>query len=195
MTISSDAADMQDLGGIGEALEGLGDALSDAGVSATALQRALTDELSDALKALIVDGASASDVLDQLAKSMADMLVDTVLTPASQSFGDWVTDTILGAGNSVLGGTGDGGGSSFLSTAANTALSGLTSMFGGDTATGSAGLFGMSNQASANGGASGYSASPVNVTIQTSNVDSFRRSQSQVAAQLARAVDRGRSYL
>lgn len=56
----------------------------------------------------------------------------------------------------------------------------------------SQGRLGVSVDPGQGSGGTSRGAQPVSVTIVTNDADSFRRSQSQTAAQLARALDRGR---
>ena len=119
--------------------------------------------------------------------------------------GGIISDIFGGIGDLFKGGGGSGGGGGFGSL-----LSGAASLFGGffaDGGTLKAGQFGVVGERGpelAFAGSSpmhitpnGAGLSPVNVTmnIQTPNAQSFRQSQTQIAADMARSIERARRNL
>jgi hypothetical protein len=108
-------------------------------------------------------GRSLGDVLRGLALSLSSQALSAGLAPLSRLAG-----SALGGG----GAGGGAGGSDLLGSLAGGAMSLLSGLTGGS------------------GGAAGVSPA-VTVNIATPDLDSFRQSQSQVAASLARGVSRG----
>lgn len=151
-------------------------------VEASALRRELTEAerlsrrfgsaLGDALEAGIVRGASLSDVLKGLASRLSEIALSAALKPVESAFGSLFSGLTRG----VLGGVSPVSGSGLAAPA------GLQASLGAQSSV-------ASNVSSA---AAGVAASPVVVNIATPDAESFRRSEAQVSAALARAVARGR---
>lgn len=149
-------------------------------VEASALRRELTEAerlsrrfgsaLGDALEAGIVRGASLSDVLKGLASRLSEIALSAALKPVESAFGSLFSGLTRG----VLGGV------SPVSGAGLAAPAGLQASL---SARGSA---------TTPAPAAGQSFAPVVVNIATPDAESFRRSEAQVSAALARAVARGR---
>lgn len=143
-----------------------------------------------------------------LAKGILSDINQTLLKNALQSFGvtgqGGMVNNLLGSLGGMFGG-GAGGGSGIGSL-----ISGAASLFGGFFADGGTlkpgkfGIVGENGPELAFAGNSpmqvmpnGMAPAPVNVTmnIQTPDVRSFRQSQSQIAADMARNIDRARRNL
>lgn len=181
------------------------DAARDARRASEAVQgltAALGRGLGRAVSALTVDGARASDVFRRLALSLSRSALNAALRPVERGLG-----AALGQGIST--------GVSGLVSAAAGAVAGARpfakgGVVGGPTLFASRAGLGLMGEAGpeailplARGadGRLGVAAQnaprqpAIQVTIQARDADSFRRSRTQVAAQLARALDRGRRTL
>lgn len=134
------------------------------------LSRRFGSALGDALEGGIVRGRSLSDVLRGLGSRLSGLALSAALKPVESAFGSIVSGLV----GPALGGGLSGGG-----------------------------VFGRLAQALTNSaGSAAVSASavspaiaPVTVNIATPDAESFRRSETQVSAALARAVSRGRRGL
>lgn len=158
--------------------------------------------LRNALEGVAVDGMKLSDAMKGIARSMADTAFNIAMKPIEQA----LTGAIAGGMQGMLGGIkpfAEGG--AFLSGRVTAfAKGGVVSQPTYFPMRGVTGLMGeagaeaiMPLQRGADGrlgvAASGGGARPVNVTVNvtTPDVAGFRRSQSQIAAQLGRALTRG----
>lgn len=151
-------------------------------VEASALRRELTEAerlsrrfgsaLGDALEAGIVRGGSLSDVLKGLASRLSEIALSAALKPVESAFGSLFS----GLTRSVLGGV------SPVSSTGLAAPAGLGASLGAQS-------FAAPGAPVAGAGSA---AAPVVVNISTPDAESFRRSETQVSAALARAVARGR---
>lgn len=169
------------------------------------LSTSLSSGLDRAFKSALKDGAKLSDILRSLA-------LDVSRSVASQAIGG-LTDRIGGALGGALGGAIGQGVGGLLGFAKGAAFdAGKIRAFakggvvGGPTLFPMQGATGLMGEAGPEailplqrtldgrlGVAGGQGGAPsVTVTIVTRDADSFARSRTQVAATLARAVDRGR---
>lgn len=138
------------------------------------LSRAFGASLGAALQSGVVGGNALGDVLRTLGLRLSAIALQAALKPVETAFGSIFSNLTRGA----LGGIG-----SPLSGAGL----GTPSTLGG-------GLMPIASAASADRAAEAKPA-PVTVNISTPDADSFRRSEAQVTASLARAVARGRRGL
>ena len=174
-------------------------ALRDTSDATRALSGAFKSALGGAFRAAAQDGAKLSDVLKGVALDLSRSLANRAIGGLSSQLG-----TALGQGvASILpfskGGVIDSG--SVRKFAQGGIVSGPTAfpLKGGTGLMGEAGpeaimplrrgADGRLGVAAASGG------STVNITINTPDAESFQRSRTQIAATLARAVDRGRRNL
>ena len=161
------------------------------------LSRSLSDGLDRAFRSALTDGASLSGLLRALA-------LDVSRSVASKAIGGLSTQIAGALGGAVGGLFGFAKGAAFdagkvRAFAKGGVVTGPT-LFPMNGATGLMGEAGpeaiLPLQRTADGRlgvAAGQGGAPaVNVTIVTRDADSFARSRTQVAATLARAVDRGR---
>lgn len=184
---------------------------------AQALSRSLGTSLGRAFDKAVFGGKALGDVLRGLGRDVAGKALDAALRPIQGAIGSGISSAVGalagGIGTSVGSLLGFSRGGAF---AGGRALSGSVKAFarGGVVSgptlfpmRGGAGLMGEAGPeailplergadgrlgVSARGGGGGQ---VVNVTIQTPDVESFRRSRGQVAAELARAVGRGNARL
>jgi phage-related minor tail protein len=161
-------------------------------VDASALRRELTEAerlsrsfgsaLGDALEAGVVKGRSLGDVLRGLGARLSEIALSAALKPVENAFGSIFSSLTRGA----LGG---------VSPFGQAGLSTPSSLVSGG-----AGFAGVTPApaVSAEGShapAPTPFAGPITVNISTPDAESFRRSEAQVTAALARAVARGRRGL
>ena len=170
------------------------------------LSRSLSSSLRSAFDKAVFGGAKLSDVFRDLAGSVAGKALNAAVTPVTNAISGGISSLFGGVGNSLLSLFADG--SAFSSgrvrafaqggvvTGPTTfPMRGATGLMGEagpeaimPLARGPDGRLGV---AAAGGGGGGT----VVVNISTPDVDGFRRSRSQVSAQLARAVRRGQGAL
>ncbi len=158
--------------------------------------------LKGAFDAVLLDGASLSDALRQVALSMADAAYDVALRPVQTALGSTIANGINGLMGAVLpfaqgGAFAQGRVMPFAKGGVVTApttfpMRGATGLMGEagpeailPLARGADGRLGV--QAGGGGGR------PVSVVmhIQTPDAEGFRRSRSQIAAEMSRALARG----
>ncbi len=214
--------DFDDLEGFGDSIEALQGALGGAGD----LTRHLSAELARAqeeikgatrevgklsggvsrgikraVDGLVLGGASLSDALDGIAKSVLDSAYSVAMRPVTEGLGDLVTGGI----NTLFGGLfrfADGAplaGGRVVPFAGGGVVGGPTlfPMRGGPGLMGEAGpeaIMPLARGADGRLGVRGEGGGrPVNVVINisTPDVEGFRRSQSQIAARMSRALGQG----
>ena len=177
-------------------LEGMKFAVAGAGAEARALSRNLSSGLKTAIGDLVIDGDRLSDVLSNLARSMADAAFNRAISP--------VTDALGGAIAGLLpfekGGAFSGG--RVTAFARGGVVDGPVNfpMRGGVGLMGEAGpeaIMPLARGADGQLGVRGGGGSVVNVTmnISTPDVAGFQRSQAQISAGISRAIQRGQRNL
>lgn len=171
--------------------------------SATAIGRQFSNTLAGAFEGIAIKGKSLSDVLRKLALDLSNLVLKAALKPLEQGFGDLLSGLLKA-------GLGTGGG-------AAPAVSPLVTPFasGGVIRSPIAfplgqGAIGLAGERGAEailplargadgrlGVAAGGAGAGVNVTfnVATPDAESFRRTETQLAAMLARAVNLGRRNL
>lgn len=194
----------------------------DARVATEQIQRlstALANGLGPAVSRLIFDGARASDVFRSLAASLARSTLSSSLKPVQAGLAGAVTKGLGGLVSGAAGALGFAKGAAFAAGAPLPsppaalragarpfAKGGLVDsptvfpMRSGLGVMGEAGPEAVLPLARGPDGRLGVSASggaggAVNVVIHARDAESFRRSRSQIAAQMARALERGRRTL
>jgi len=172
--------------------------------TASQLGRQFSNSLVAAFEGIAVKGRSVSDVLKGMALSLSQMVLKAAFKPLEQGFGQAIAGMLTGGGAGF--GFADGGvfqqgmpvpfakGGVIASPIAFPLGRGQTGIAGErgaeaimPLARGADGRLGVVAQAG--GGA------PITINISTSDVESFRRSETQVAAMLARAVSLGQRNL
>lgn len=167
------------------------------------LSRGISRGLRKAFDGLVFDGNSLSEALSSLGQSMVNATYNAAITPVTNHFGN-----LLGAGiEGIVGGLlpfGDGGTFAqgrVVPFASGGVVSGPTTfaMRGATGLMGEAGPEAIMPLARGADGRLGVSAqggrSPVSIVmnIQTNDAASFQRSQSQIAAQMQRALARAKN--
>lgn len=167
------------------------------------LSRSLSSSLRSAFDKAVFGGAKLSDVFRDLASSVAGKALNAAISPVTSALSGGLSSLFRGLGGAVFA---DGAAFSagrvrafarggVVSGPTAFPMRGATGLMGeaGPEAIlpltrGADGRLGVAAQGGGGGG-------PVIVNISTPDLDGFRRSRSQVSAQLARAVRRGQSVL
>ena len=179
--------------------------LSAASRDASGLSRTVGTSLRRSFDALIFDGAKLSDVMRGLGRSIANKALTAAITPVTNAIGGAATAGVKGLLGSAMPFANGGVLSSgrVQAFANGGVVNGATAfpMRGGVGLMGEAGPEAIMPLTRGRDGKLGVRAagggSSVNVTINisTPDVEGFRRSQSQVAAQVSRAIQRGNRNL
>ncbi|WP_282095641.1 phage tail tape measure protein [Epibacterium ulvae] len=152
------------------------------------LERGLSKGLRRAFDDLVFDGVKLSDALDTIAQSMIRTSYNAAVKPVSNHVSGFLTDGL----SNVIGGLFGGGGDTGIATAARSIFG-----TGGEIATQAPARLAKSAPVQAPQIARTPDpiarAAPVSVVmnVQTPDVQSFQRSQTQIAAQMSRAMARG----
>ena len=185
-------------------LDGVGGSLRDAGRDATSMSRSLSTSIGRAFEGLVFDGKKLSEVLSGVGQSLSSSVLSQALAPVQKSIGS----ALSGGLQAVLGGLSPfAKGAAFMSgRVAAFARGGVVDgpthfpMRGGVGLMGEAGpeaIMPLARGADGRLGVRGGGGGAVSVTmhISTPDVAGFQRSQSQVAAEMTRAMQRGRRNL
>lgn len=174
---------------------------SETGREVASLSRGLARGLKRSFEGLAFDGMKLSDALGNVARTMADTALNAAVKPVTAHLGQALSSGVQG----VLGGMVPfaQGGSFAQGRVIPFAKGGVVSqatafpMRGGTGLMGEAGPEAIMPLTRGADGRLGVETAgggrPVNVTmnIQTQDVDGFRRSESQIAARMSRAIARG----
>ncbi len=166
------------------------------------LSRAFGGSLRRAFDGLVFDGAKLSDTLRQLGRSIADSVYAVAMRPVQNALGGALAQGLQGTMSSLMPfAQGAGFAQGRVMPFASGGIVSVPTTFpmrGGRTGLmGEAGPEAIMPLARGADGRLGVQASatgrPVNVTVNVStpDVDGFRRSQGQIAAQLGRIIARG----
>jgi phage-related minor tail protein len=182
-------------------LDGVGGSMSEAGREASGMSRSVTSSLRRTFEGVIFDGDRLSDALANLGRSISGTVLNNALAPVQGAVGSGVQSILsrilpfargaaFGAGRVAAfarGGVVEGpthfpmrGGVGLMGEAGPEAILPL--------ARGSDGQLGI--RAGGGGGTV-----HVTMNVATPDAEGFRRSQSQVAAEMSRAIARGRRNL
>ncbi|MGH1329682.1 MAG: phage tail tape measure protein [Paracoccaceae bacterium] len=176
--------------------------IADTGREVATLERGISRGLKGAIDGLVFDGDTLSQALQGVGKSMLDAAYNAAVKPVTGHFGKILAGGLEGIIQSALP---FADGASFsqgrvTAFANGGVVNGPTHfpMRGGMGLMGEAGpeaIMPLSRGANGKLGvrAEGGSSRPINVTmnISTPDAEGFRRSQSQIAAQMGRALSRG----
>lgn len=181
-------------------LTSMGSVISQTGTQASGLSKNLSSGLKGAFGDLVFEGAKLSDVLRNVARSMIETTFNNAITPVADAF----SSAALGGLTNLLSGLSlFEKGSAFsqgrvMPFAKGGVVSSPTSfpMRGGTGLMGEAGpeaIMPLSRGADGSLGVrtNGGGGVTVNMTVSSPDVAGFKRSQTQIAASLGRAVQRG----
>ena len=179
----SSAFAAQDLQSVKSALDGIN-------VSAEGVSKSLGRTFSSA----IAGGRSFNDTLTLVAASMSKLFANSVTPSLTQGFSSIIGDLF-----------GGGGGSAGVAPFADGGIVSSPRFFGTGSSVGLMGergaeailplARGPNGQLGIAASGAGNRLAPVTINITTPDAESFRRSQAQIAAALARAVARGQRAL
>lgn len=165
------------------------------------LERGISSGLKSAIDGLVFDGDTLKDALSGIGKAMLDAAYNAAVTPVTKglgaSFGTGLESLIQGVLPFENGGSFSQGKVTPFATGGVVSSPTYFPMRGGTGLMGEAGPEAIMPLARDSSGKLGVrtqgAAQSVNVTMNITSPDaaSFQRSQSQVAAQLSRAVSRG----
>ena len=186
-------------------LDGVGGSLRDAGRDASSMSRSLSSSIGRAFEGLVFDGKKLSEALSGVGRNLSSSVLNQALAPVQKSIGS----ALSGGLQAVLGGLSPfAQGAAFLSgRVAAFARGGVVDgpthvpMRGGVGLMGEAGpeaIMPLARGADGRLGvrtASGGGGVTVTMNIATPDVAGFQRSQSQIAAEMNRAMKRGRRNL
>lgn len=176
---------------------------------ARSLSRSLGSSLRSAFEGLVFDGAKVSDVLLDVGRSLSSSVFQAALAPVQGAIGSGVQSLVQGGLSSLFGGLlpfAKGGAVSsgrVRAFASGGVVGGPTyfPMRGGLGLMGEAGpeailplARGADGRLGVRGGAGGGAVQIV-MNVSTPDVEGFRRSQSQIAAGVTRALRRGQRNL
>lgn len=186
-------------------LDGVGSSLKDTGREATGMSRSVTTSLSRAFEGLVFDGKRLSEVFSGIGRSLSSSVLNQALAPVQASVGSAVgggLQALLGGLSPFAKGAAFSGGR-VAAFARGGVVDGPTQfpMRGGMGLMGEAGpeaimplARGADGKLGVRGG-SGGGAVHVTMNISTPDAAGFQRSQSQIAADMNRAIQRGRRNL
>ncbi len=177
--------------------------LSETGQDLATLEKGLSKGLRRAFDDVVLDGAKLSDALRTVARSMVDAAYSAAVKPVTDHVGGLIANGI----GSLVGGLlpFEKGGSFSQGRVQPFASGGIVSgpvmfpMRGGTGLMGEAGpeaIMPLARGADGKLGVRGQGGGSVNVVmnINTPDVEGFRRSQGQIAAQMGRVLGRGQRY-
>jgi phage-related minor tail protein len=174
-------------------------AMRDLGNDADRFSRSITRAFRDA----VAGGKSFEDVLRNLALRIADVALDRALQPISAGIGSLLSNLLSGGGRLLPFANGGVMGAPYVRPFAAGGVLTAPAMFpisGGLGLAGEAGpeaILPLSRGSDGRLGVRAESGRPISVTlnVMTPDAESFRKSEAQLTAMLARAVGRGRRGL
>lgn len=187
--------------GLSGELDRANSALSDTSSGIQSLATGLGRNLSRAFESVVFDGQKLSEALSRVGRSMVDSAFSTAVKPVSDQFGSLVTSGVQNLVSSAMpfssGGVAMGGHATAFAEGGIVAQPTMFPMRNGVGLMGEAGAEAILPLGRGADGKLGVRAEggskPVNVVfnITTPDVGGFQRSQSQIAAQMSRALGRG----
>lgn len=185
-------------------LDGVGGSFKEAGREATGMSRSVTTSLSRAFEGLVFDGKKLSETFAGIGRSLSSSALNQALAPVQKSIGSALTgglQALMGAASPFARGGAFASGR-VAAFARGGVVDGPTHfpMRGGVGLMGEAGpeaIMPLARSADGKLGVRGGGGGSVHVTmnVSTPDVAGFHRSQSQIAAEMSRAIQRGRRNL
>lgn len=178
------AADMA--AGFDSELRRMRTALAETGKDVQTLERGLSRGLRRALDGVLFDGMRLSDAMKTVANSMVNAAYSAAVKPVTDHFGGLIAQGVGGLVQNVMPFAKGG----VVSSPTYFPMRGGTGLMG---EAGPEAIMPLSRGADGRLGVrmEGQGPSSVVINITTPDVDGFRRSQSQIAAQMSRALSRG----
>ena len=186
--------------GFDSELRRMRDSLSATGKDVATLEKGLSKGLRRAFDGVVFDGVKLSDALETVAQSMIDTTYSAALKPITNHFSGMLAQGVGGVVEGILpfakGGSFSQG--RVMPFASGGIVSGPTTfpMRGGTGLMGEAGpeaIMPLARGPDGKLGVRGGGSSPtVVMNISTPDAQSFQRSQGQIAAQMSRALGRGK---
>lgn len=181
-------------------LEGVGGTMKEAGRDASSMSRSVSSSLRRAFEGVIFDGESLSDALAGIGRGLSGAVLNQALAPVQSSVGSAVQSMLGGLlgfakGGAFLGGRvrafARGG---VVDRPTTFPMRGATGLMG---EAGPEAIMPLARGADGRLGVRAGAQGSVNVTmnISTPDVGGFQRSRSQIAAEMSRALQRGRRNL
>jgi phage-related minor tail protein len=181
-------------------LDGVQGSMKEAGREASGMSRTVSSSLRRTFEGVVFDGKRVSEALASVGRGISGAVLNQALAPVQGAVGRGVQSILGGMLPFAKGGVVGGG--SVAAFASGGVVDGPTSfpMRGGIGLMGEAGpeaIMPLARGADGKLGVRGGGGANVHVTmnISTPEVAGFRRSQSQVAAEMSRALQRGRRNL
>lgn len=168
--------------------------------------QAFGKSITNAFASGIIEGKRFEDVLRSIGSSLSQSLLKSALKPLQNTISSWLGSGVNSLAGLFTGGAGGGGGSTPVSFFADGGVVASPSYFAMGRGLGLMGERGAEAIMPLSRGPDGKlgvraggggDRRPVSVTVQVStpDADSFRRSEAQVSAAIARAVARGNRAL
>ncbi|PJE26973.1 phage tail tape measure protein, lambda family [Pseudooceanicola antarcticus] len=178
------AADMA--AGFDSELRRMRSALAETGKDVQTLERGLSRGLRRALDGVLFDGMRLSDAMKTVANSMVNAAYSAAVKPVTDHFGGLIAQGVGGLVQNVMPFAKGG----VVSSPTYFPMRGGTGLMG---EAGPEAIMPLSRGADGRLGVRMEGQGPANVVINitTPDVEGFRRSQSQIAAQMSRALSRG----
>ena len=181
-------------------IESTGGSMKEAGREATSMSRSLSSSLRQAFEGVVFDGESLSDALTSVGRSLSGAVLNQALAPVQSSVGSALQSALGGLLGFAKGGAFTGGRVSAFARGGVVDRPTTFPMRGGTGLMGEAGpeaIMPLARGADGRLGVRGGGGGGVNVTMNITSPDvaGFQKSRTQVAAEMSRAIQRGRRNL
>ncbi len=181
-------------------MDSAGGSMKEAGREATSMSRSLSSSLRQAFEGVIFDGESLSDALMSVGRGLSGAVLNQALAPVQSSVGSALQSALSGLLGFANGGAFVGGRVSAFAQGGVIDRPTTFPMRGGTGLMGEAGpeaIMPLARGADGRLGVRGGGGGSVNVTMNVTSPDvaGFQKSRTQVAAEMSRAIQRGRRNL
>lgn len=182
-------------------IESTGGTMKDAGREASSMSRSISSSLRQAFEGVLFDGESLTQALGGIGRGVSDAVLSQALAPVQSTLGSAVQSMLGGLLGFAKGGAFLGGRVSAFAQGGVVDRPTTFPMRGGTGLMGEAGpeaIMPLARGADGRLGVrmgGGGGAVSVTMNITSPDVNGFQRSRSQVAAEMSRAIQRGRRNL